>query len=50
MNTTLLRRARSHFVHDMVPRHIARHNMRSWIRMVRLLGDKWLMTRQLGKP
>ena len=43
MNTTLLKRARSLFCCDMVPAHTARHNMRSWARSVRFLGDKSLL-------
>ena len=45
MNVTLLKRARSHFVHDMAPRHIQRHNMRAWCVAVRQLGDKWLIAK-----
>lgn len=45
MNVTLLRRARMHFVHDLAPRHVQRHNIKSWARAVRLLGDKWVMLR-----
>ena len=41
MNTNMLTRVRRHFVHDMAPRHVQRHNMRAWVRSVRLLGDKW---------
>ena len=47
MNTNLLRRARSHFVHDMAPRDLQRKNMRNWVRSIRMLGDKWLMNRVL---
>lgn len=42
MNTTLLSRARKHFFRDYIPRHVSRHNTRQWLRMIRLLGDKWL--------
>ena len=30
---------------DGVPKHIQRHNQRAWLRMVELLGDKWLVNR-----
>ena len=43
MNTTLLRRARLHFCHDMAPRHIQRHNMREWCRAIRVVGSRWVM-------
>lgn len=49
MNTSMLKRARQHFVHDMVPAHTARHNMRAWVRSVRLLGPKWLIARPMEK-
>lgn len=47
MNVSLLRRARHHFVHDLVPLHIQRANMRKWIRSIRMLGDKWVMYRTM---
>lgn len=49
MNTTLLTRARKHFVHDMAPKHVQRHNIRSWCRSVRLLGAKWLIAKPLER-
>ena len=49
MNTTLLRRVRRHFIHDMAPSHTARHNMRAWVRSVRLLGDKWLFAKPIER-
>lgn len=45
MNTRLLQRVRQHFVHDMAPRHVQRHNMSAWVRSVRMLGDKWLIAK-----
>lgn len=47
MNITHLRRVRRLFVHDMAPRHIQRHNIRAWVRMVRYLGPAW---KGLPKP
>jgi hypothetical protein len=38
-----------HFVHDLAPRHIQRHNVRAWARAVRLLGDKWLIAKPLER-
>lgn len=42
MKTTLLRRARRHFRSDVLTRQQNRNLQRKWIRMIRLLGDKWL--------
>jgi len=42
MKTSLLRRARRHFSSDVLTRQQNRANQRKWIRMIRLLGDKWL--------
>ncbi len=41
MNTSHLRRVRRIFANDMVPQSTVRHNAKMWVRMVRLLGDKW---------
>ncbi len=49
MNTTMLKHVRTLFVHDMVPPHTARHNMRQWVRSVRLLGDKHLLAAKVAK-
>lgn len=43
MNTAMLTRARRHFCSDYVPQSVNRHNMRAWVRSVRLLGNKWLL-------
>jgi len=32
-----------------VPKHTQRHNQRAWLRMVNLLGDKWLVNRPRAK-
>lgn len=42
MNTSILRRVRRHFCHDLAPRSVQRHNIRAWVRSVRMLGDKWV--------
>lgn len=42
MNTHRLTQARRLFTHAGVPRSTVRHNIRSWVRMVRLLGPNWL--------
>jgi len=38
MNTRLLARVRPYYYHDMVPRELARRNMREWIRAARLVS------------
>lgn len=49
VNTELLKRARRHFVHDLAPRHVQRHNIAAWARAIRLLGDKWLIAKPQEK-
>lgn len=48
MNTIRLRRVRRLFVHDMAPRHVQRHNMRAWVRSVRMLGRQWLLAQPIA--
>jgi len=43
MNTTKLKKARQLFDRPDIPRHIVRHNIRSWARSIRMLGDKHLL-------
>jgi hypothetical protein len=43
MNTTRLKQARRLYVHQDVDMSTARHNIRQWVRSVRMLGDKWLL-------
>jgi hypothetical protein len=49
MNTKLLKHVRTLFVHDMVPTSTARHNMRQWVKSVRLLGDKHLLAAKVPR-
>jgi hypothetical protein len=49
MNIKLARRAISLYNYDLAPKHINRHNQRSWLRMVALLGDKWLLAKPLRR-
>jgi hypothetical protein len=49
MNTTALSMARRLFQIDGVPSHTQRHNIRSWVRSVRYLGDKWLIANPMDK-
>ena len=49
MNTAILKHVRSLFVREMVPKSTARHNMRQWVRSVRMLGDKHLLAIKVPK-
>jgi hypothetical protein len=49
MNTSLLKHVRTLFVHEMVPTSTARHNMRQWVKSVRMLGDKHLLAIKVPK-
>lgn len=49
MNTTMLRRARRHFCHSMAPASVQRHNMRAWVRSIRMLGDRWLFAKPIER-
>jgi len=49
VNTTMLKRARSHFVHPMAPRNVQRANMRAWCKAIRMLGDRWLLARPMER-
>ena len=43
MNTHHLRRVRRMFNSEYVSRSTNRHNMRAWVRSVRMLGNSWLL-------
>ena len=45
MNIKMLTLARQNFCHPQAPSHVQRHNIRAWVRSIRLLGDKWLLAR-----
>lgn len=49
MNTTMLKRARRHFCHPLAPRSVQRHNMRAWAKAIRMLGDKWLLHKNVSR-
>lgn len=42
-NMTLARRAVRLYNNTMVPKTTNRHNQRSWLRSVHMLGDRWLL-------
>jgi len=49
MNIQLARRAIRLYSCDLAPKSVNRHNQRSWLRMVSLLGDKWLIAKPVQK-
>lgn len=51
MKTRMLKIARSHYVRPDVPRSTQRHNIVSWARCIRYLGDNWKLANpiQLGR-
>lgn len=49
MRTKMLKKARELFAVEIAPRHIQRHNMRAWVRSVRLLGSKWLLAEHVER-
>ena len=49
MSTQLARRAIRLYSYDLAPKSVNRHNQRSWLRMVQLLGDKWLIAKPASK-
>lgn len=49
MNIKMLTKARELFSVDYMPQEINRANQRKWIRSIRLLGDKWLLAKQIER-
>lgn len=49
MKTKMLIKARELFSVDYVPQEINRANQRKWIRSIRMLGDKWLLAKQIER-
>ena len=49
MKTEALKKVRKLFNVDYVPAHQNRHNQRAWVRSVRILGDRWLLSKQVEK-
>jgi hypothetical protein len=49
MNTKMLVKARELFSVDYVPQEVNRANQRKWIRSIRLLGDKWLLAKNIER-
>lgn len=49
MNTLALKTVRRLFNVDYVPKEQNRHNQRAWVRSVRILGDRWLLSQKVEK-
>ena len=49
MKTELLTRARKHFASDFISREANRAHIRKWVRMVRWLGNRWLMVKPMER-
>ena len=49
MNTKLLKHSRELFQSYDVPEQVRRDYRRKWIRSVRLLGDKWLLSQSVQR-
>ena len=45
LDVTRLKQARRLFCHPLAPRHTQRHNIRQWVKSLRLLGHRWLLAR-----
>lgn len=49
MNTRMLSLARRHFCHAAAPVSTQRHNIRQWVRSLRMLGNKWLLSTPINQ-
>jgi hypothetical protein len=49
MNTRFLKRVRAIFASYDAPPEVIRSYQRQWIRSVRLLGDNWLVAKQIQR-
>jgi len=49
MKTEALKKVRKLFNVDYIPAHQNRHNQRAWVRSVRSLGSRWLLTQKVEK-
>ena len=45
LDVTRLKQARRLFCHPLAPRSVQRHNIRQWVKSLRLLGYRWLLAR-----
>jgi len=49
MNITMLRRARKLWYLDYIPYHQQRANIRAWVRAIRVVGDNWLLLKNIQR-
>ena len=49
MNTIILKRARAIWCNDLTPVSTQRHNIRAWVRSMRLLGNKHILATKITK-
>jgi hypothetical protein len=49
MDTTILKRAKELWCNDLTPVSTQRHNIRAWVRSMRLLGNKHLLAIKIIK-
>jgi len=47
MNTHMLKKARTLFNVDYIPRQINRANQLKWARSIKALGENWLLAKQV---
>jgi hypothetical protein len=45
----LIRKSHDLWNSPLVPRRIARHNRKAWVRSVLFLGDKWLLAKPVTR-
>jgi hypothetical protein len=49
MNTTMLKRARKLWCLDYIPHHQQRANIRAWVRAIRVVGNNWLLLKNIER-
>jgi hypothetical protein len=49
MNISMLTKARKLWCIEYIPYHQQRHNIREWVRAIRILGDNWLLIKKVEK-
>lgn len=49
METKRIRQAIRLWKTPDVPKHTQRHNQRAWLRMINLLGEKWLFAKPVTR-
>jgi len=49
MDISMLKKARKLWCIDTSPYFQQRHNMRAWVRAIRVVGDNWLLNKKVVK-